>query len=379
MDDLHFLDIRNAAKCFRTPEGGTVIALDNLSLAVRSNEFITLLGPSGCGKTTLLRAVSGFEDLDSGVISIDGHNVERMPPYRRPVNTVFQSYALFPHMNVADNVGYSLTVARVERQERARHIGQALEMVGLSGMERRMPRQLSGGQQQRVALARAIINRPKLLLLDEPLSALDRNLRQTMQLELKNLQHELGISFVFVTHDQGEALTMSDRIVVLNDGRIQQMGTPTEIYDHPSCAFVAGFIGESNLFEATVVEQEGDITVLQGNDNLLLRVLSRDLEVGAPATVLIRPEKFTLLPAAGDRPAGGSVIQGKVRQTIFVGTDFQIVAETKGGQTLKAVIRDSDRSRVPALAPGSTVDLWYSYTSPHLIPGGPGKTRAEAA
>jgi spermidine/putrescine transport system ATP-binding protein len=378
MDDLHFLDIRNAAKRFRTPEGGTVTALDNLSLGVRSNEFITLLGPSGCGKTTLLRAVSGFEDLDSGLIAIDGHNVERMPAHRRPVNTVFQSYALFPHMNVADNVGYSLTVARVEKREKNARIGQALEMVGLSGMERRMPRQLSGGQQQRVALARAIINRPKLLLLDEPLSALDRNLRQSMQLELKNLQHELGISFVFVTHDQGEALTMSDRIVVLNDGRIQQMGTPTEIYDHPSCAFVAGFIGESNLFEATVAEQEGDITVLKDDDGVELRTRGAGLAAGTRATVLIRPEKFSLLTGACDAPLDGSVIRAKVDQTVFVGTDFQILAETERGKALKAVIRDGDRSRVSALTPGSQVNFWYSHASPHLIPGGVAPPRAAA-
>ena len=228
-----FVEVRSASKAFDTPEGGTVQALDQVSLSVRDNEFLTLLGPSGCGKTTLLRTISGFEQLDEGEILIDGQFVSNIPPNHRPVNTVFQNYALFPHMSVDRNVGYSLDVTAVEKKERDRRVAKALEVVGLSGLSQRRPRQLSGGQQQRVALARAIINQPKLLLLDEPLSALDRNLRQSMRLELKNLQHELGISFIFVTHDQEEALTMSNRIVVMDEGRIQQVGTPTEVYDHP--------------------------------------------------------------------------------------------------------------------------------------------------
>jgi spermidine/putrescine transport system ATP-binding protein len=251
-----------AAKAFATPEGRQVKALDGIDIEVGRNEFITLLGPSGCGKTTLLQAISGFVELDSGRITIDGEDMTDRPPYKRPVNTVFQNYALFPHMTVGGNVAYALEVAGVAKSERTERVKAALRMVGLEGMEGRLPRQLSGGQQQRVALARAIIARPKVLLLDEPLSALDKNLRQSMQLELKTLQHELGITFIFVTHDQQEALTMSDRVAVLSNGRIQQLDTPRTIYDHPASTFVANFVGASNLFEgradgATFVTNDG--------------------------------------------------------------------------------------------------------------------------
>jgi spermidine/putrescine transport system ATP-binding protein len=224
----------SAAKTFASPEGGEVKALDGIDLDIGRNEFITLLGPSGCGKTTLLQAISGFAALDSGRIEIDGVDMTDRPPYRRPVNTVFQNYALFPHMSVGQNTGYALEVAGVGKAERTERVRAVLQMVGLAGMEARLPRQLSGGQQQRVALARAIVARPKVLLLDEPLSALDKNLREAMQFELKTLQHELGITFIFVTHDQQEALTMSDRVAVLSNGRIQQLDAPRIVYDRHS-------------------------------------------------------------------------------------------------------------------------------------------------
>ncbi len=213
----------SAAKAFATPEGGKVTALDGIDLDIGRNEFITLLGPSGCGKTTLLQAISGFVELDAGRIEIDGVDMTDRPPYRRPVNTVFQNYALFPHMTVDQNTGYALEVAGIGKAERTERVRAVLQMVGLSGMEGRLPRQLSGGQQQRVALARAIVARPKVLLLDEPLSALDKNLREAMQLELKSLQNDLGITFIFVTHDQQEALTMSDRVAVIYEGTIVGM------------------------------------------------------------------------------------------------------------------------------------------------------------
>ena len=244
--------LAGATKTYPLPEGGTVTALDRVNLDVARNEFLTLLGPSGCGKTTLLHAISGFVELDDGRIWVDGEDVTGTPPHHRPVNTVFQNYALFPHMTVGDNVGYALDIARVEKAERNQRVGAALELVGLTGLENRKPRQLSGGQQQRVALARAIIARPKLLLLDEPLSALDRNLRQAMQIELKTLQAELGISFIFVTHDQEEALTMSDRVAVLNKGVIQQIDRPRDAYNRPVNTFVARFLGASNLFDGTL-------------------------------------------------------------------------------------------------------------------------------
>ena len=233
------IEIISANKQFKTPEGGNVIALDNVSLDVKENEFITLLGPSGCGKTTLLRSISGFEELDSGDILIDSQKMTNVPPYKRPVNTVFQNYALFPHLNIEKNIGYGLDVTKCEKNERNKRVNETLALVGLSGYEKRKPYQLSGGQQQRVALARAIINRPKILLLDEPLSALDRKLRQSMQLELKNIQNELGIAFIFVTHDQEEALTMSDKIIVMNQGKIIQKGTPTQIYDNPCLLYTS--------------------------------------------------------------------------------------------------------------------------------------------
>jgi len=220
VDEPLVAEVRNAVKRFATPDGDTVTALNGLSLKVQQGQFVTLLGPSGCGKTSLLRTISGFEDLDEGDVRINGELVTGVPPYRRPVNTVFQNYALFPHISVEGNVAYGLDVTGVAKAERNQRVAQALARVGLEGFGKRRPKQLSGGQQQRVALARAIINQPKLLLLDEPLSALDRNLRQSMQLELKSLQHDLGICFLFVTHDQEEALTMSDLIVVLNRGQI---------------------------------------------------------------------------------------------------------------------------------------------------------------
>jgi spermidine/putrescine transport system ATP-binding protein len=367
-----FVEIRNAVKHFPTPEGEVVRALDNVSLDVGSNEFITLLGPSGCGKTTLLRAISGFEDLDEGEIFLDGQPISGIPPHRRPVNTVFQSYALFPHMTVGQNVGYSLEVARVGRAERDKRVGEVLELVGLAGLERRSPRQLSGGQQQRVALARAVIARPKLLLLDEPLSALDRNLRQAMQLELKTLQHEIGISFLFVTHDQEEALTMSDRIVVLDNGRIQQIGAPTDIYDRPESAFVARFIGESNLFTGTLggSDRAGVAEIATGAGPRICVAADRfpGLE-GRRVTALIRPEHFELAPGAGEPGPGTACLDGTLKQSLFVGRDFQLMLALEGGQELKAILRDFGRAAVPALAAGSPVRLTYRLSAPHLLPG----------
>src|SRR3954470_20061507 len=233
---------------------GDVVAVDAVDLEVRRGEFFTLLGPSGSGKTTCLRMIAGFERPDEGRIELGGDDVSRLPPAERDVNTVFQDYALFPHMSVGQNVAYGLKVKRVERVERNRRVADALAMVQLSGYGDRRPSQLSGGQRQRVALARALVNRPKVLLLDEPLGALDLKLRREMQLELKALQRDVGITFVFVTHDQEEALTMSDRIAVFNDGRIEQLAAPAELYEHPASAFVAGFVGTSNLLEGDVAE-----------------------------------------------------------------------------------------------------------------------------
>jgi len=364
-DPGRFVDIRHASKSFITPEGKPFKALDDLSLHVHDNEFVTLLGPSGCGKTTLLRTLSGLETLDEGEIRIDDRPMAGIPPHRRPVNTVFQSYALFPHLTVGGNVGYSLDVKGVKRDERNRKIAQVLELVGLSGMERRKPRQLSGGQQQRVALARAIVANPKLLLLDEPLAALDRGLRQSMQIELKNIQHELGISFVFVTHDQEEALTMSDRIVVMNGGRIVQIGTPSEVYNHPRSEFVARFVGESNIFTG-VLEAAGDglVSLTTEHDETIQLRASEDARPGERTMVLIRPERFYLDSGeAADEEQWGR-LSATLKQSVFLGTDYQLICELAGGRTLKAFVREADHEAVTRLKGGDQVKLRYPVSAP---------------
>jgi putative spermidine/putrescine transport system ATP-binding protein len=286
---------------------GDVVAVDGVDLAIPAGEFFTLLGPSGSGKTTTLRLIAGFEQPDSGRILLGGTDVTRRPPYARNVNTVFQDYALFPHMTVEENVGYGLRVRGVRREERRTRAGEALEMVRLAGLGPRRPGQLSGGQRQRVALARAIVNRPRVLLLDEPLGALDLKLRQDMQLELMRIKDEVGITFIYVTHDQEEALTMSDRVAVFRDGRIEQVGTPADVYERPTSEFVAGFVGVSN-------------------------VLERD---GRRFTV--RPEKIRLL-ADGDQPAPGSVVEeGRIREVVYVGMITRYIVDLERGGTLTVV------------------------------------------
>ncbi|WP_028293951.1 ABC transporter ATP-binding protein [Oceanobacter kriegii] len=357
-----YLRVRNAVRHFNTPEGGVVKALDGINLNIGQSEFITLLGPSGCGKTTLLKIIAGFERLDSGKITLDSQTLLELSAHRRPVNTVFQSYALFPHMSVGDNVGYGLEVAGVKKPERVQRIGEALEMVGLAGIEKRLPSQLSGGQQQRVALARAIVNRPKVLLLDEPLSALDRHLRMKMQIELKNLQTELGICFLFVTHDQEEALTMSDRIVVLNGGKVEQLGTPTEIYHRPASRFVADFIGESNVFEGKVVRFDDFGADVQCGE-LLIRTEDRNLITGSAVEVMLRPEQFTLLDSSTSA-AGQQVLTATLEQAVFVGSDHQLVCRLASGQQISALVR----GHCHHLQVGQPLQLAYSSADVHTIP-----------
>jgi putative spermidine/putrescine transport system ATP-binding protein len=297
---------------------GDVVAVDRLSLEVRAGEFFTMLGPSGSGKTTTLRVIAGFELPDSGTVELHGLDVTHSPPYERPVNTVFQDYALFPHMNVSENVAYGLRVKGVGKRERQQRASEALEMVRLPGVEGRRPVQLSGGQRQRVALARAIVNRPRVLLLDEPLGALDLKLRQAMQLELKSIQRELSerITFVYVTHDQDEALTMSDRIAVFSDGRLEQVGSPGEIYESPVNEFVAGFVGTSNL-----IERDG-------------------------RTYTVRPEKIRML-AEGDADAADAA--GIVREVAYLGSVTRYVVELQSGETLVVVRQNLDTSAASAL------------------------------
>jgi putative spermidine/putrescine transport system ATP-binding protein len=286
---------------------GDVVAVDGIDLEIRAGEFFTLLGPSGSGKTTTLRLIAGFERPDEGRIELGGADVSNRPPYARDVNTVFQDYALFPHMTVAENVEYGLRVKHVPKAERSGRVEQALAIVQLAGLGRRKPGQLSGGQQQRVALARAIVNRPSVLLLDEPLGALDLKLRQGMQIELKRIQQEVGITFVYVTHDQEEALTMSDRIAVFNDGRIEQLGSPVDVYEHPVTEFVAGFVGVSNLLE-------------------------RD---GRRLTV--RPEKIRILEQNEATQTGDQVERGIIREVVYIGSVTRYIVDLDAGGALTVV------------------------------------------
>ena len=357
-------EIRGAVKRFEAPDGSAVAALDGISLEVGAREFVTLLGPSGCGKTTLLRAISGFEELDEGQVWIAGRSMTGVPPYRRPVNTVFQNYALFPHLRVCDNVGYGLDVAGVRRRERDARVDEALERVGLGGLGRRRPHQLSGGQRQRVALARAIINRPALLLLDEPLSALDRNLRQSMQFELKSLQHDLGICFLFVTHDQEEALTMSDRVVVLNQGRIEQAGRPESLYHRPATRFVAEFIGDGTLFRGEVRGSSAD-PVLVTSDGLRL-ALAPGTKPEQTATLLLRPEQIGLAPEAPGAEFG--VFEARLEQSIFLGSTRRFVCRFPNGMSVTAAPAGAADEAFAPIAPGDALRLAYRRDHPHLIP-----------
>jgi len=323
---------------------GGVRALDGVSVAIRANEFFTLLGPSGCGKTTMLRLIAGFETQDAGSILLHGEPLDGLPPFRRPVNTVFQSYAVFPHLTVAQNVAFGLEMRRRKRSEIAAKVAEMLALVKLDGLADRKPAQLSGGQQQRVALARALANEPRVLLLDEPLSALDLKLRTEMQLELKRLQGELGITFVFVTHDQHEALTMSDRIAVMRGGRILQIGSPTEIYERPAARFVADFIGETNLLEA----QRLAPTRFRLSSGLELDTA----ESGPPGdsvTLAIRPERASL-------SAPGAGLPGVIEQIVYVGTDTTYHVALPGGLGVR--VREQNREgATPRVRTGDAVGL----------------------
>lgn len=302
----------------------------DMNLQIHEGEFLTLLGPSGCGKTTTLRMIAGFEDTTAGSITVQGESVENKEPYQREVNTVFQNYALFPHMTVFNNVAYSLSIKKIPKDQIALRVDAMLELVQLKGYESRKPDELSGGQKQRVAIARALINNPKVLLLDEPLGALDLKLRKQMQIELKRLQKKLGITFVYVTHDQEEALTMSDRIAVMDEGVIQQLGTPIEIYDFPSTRFVAGFIGESNIFEGTVEAIDDDLLMVTTQSGTM-KVKGLDFSVGENVYVSVRPEYIE----ASKTKVEGFDVRGTVKDFIYVGAVVKTMVELIGGQEVR--------------------------------------------
>jgi spermidine/putrescine ABC transporter ATP-binding subunit len=344
-----------------TKSFGEVVAVDDVSLDIRPNEFFALLGPSGCGKTTLLRMIAGFEPPSGGRLAIDGEDVTNTPPNRRPVNMVFQSYAVFPHMTVADNVAYGLVVTGVPKAEIAPRVEEALAMVRLDGFGARMPNQLSGGQRQRVALARALIKRPKVLLLDEPLSALDRKLREEMQLELVRLQHEVGITFVIVTHDQEEALSMADRIAVMDQGKLLQVAPPAELYDHPNCRMVADFIGKTNFFDATVTAISHGELMIDAADLGALD-LPDDGEGPGSVVIAVRPEKIEL--SSEQRQGSGITLAGTVDQQAFFGEASHVYVRLASERRIVCLRPHGRGDRHAMLKPGDR--CWVSIDKADL-------------
>jgi spermidine/putrescine transport system ATP-binding protein len=332
-----------------TKRFGEFVAVDDLTLDIYEGEFFSLLGPSGCGKTTTLRMIAGFEEPTEGGISVGGDPMRGVPPYRRPVNTVFQSYAIFPHLNVFDNVAFGLRRSGVKGEELHKRVTDACEMVQLSGFERRKPSMLSGGQQQRVALARALINHPKVLLLDEPLGALDLKLRKEMQLYLKNLQHEVGITFIYVTHDQEEALTMSDRIAVINEGRVQQVADPPTLYERPGNRFVADFIGQTNVFSGTVESVSGGRATLRTASGEKVEATAREVEVGEEAHAAVRPEKIRF----GSEGDNTSTV--RIRQIVYLGVSTQYIAELPDGEKMVLYQQNSREEDYPEVGEEVTV------------------------
>ncbi len=341
-----------------TKDFGETIAVDDLSLDIAVGEFFSMLGPSGCGKTTTLRIIGGFEEPTRGTIYLRGRDVTDQPPHRRDVNTVFQSYALFPHLNVFENVAFGLRRRKVPHDEIDARVRNALKLVDLEGFDKRKPGQMSGGQQQRVALARALVNEPQVLLLDEPLGALDLKLRKQMQLELKRIQQEVGITFIYVTHDQEEAMTMSDRLAVMRNGRIEQIGPPEEVYENPQTQFVAAFLGASNLIEGELKEQRnGTSSVrLQGGDVVQMPSDRAPFQTGVDVLVGVRPEKITIAPENGPEPAAGSnSVTGLLRMSTYIGVSHQYKVEGPGGHEMTVWVQNLGTD--PAPTPGERVRL----------------------
>jgi len=358
MEDAYEVELEKVTKRF-----GDVTAVDSVSLVVRRSEFLTLLGPSGCGKTTLLRMIAGFEWPETGRVILGGRDVTDLSPHQRDVTTVFQHYALFPHMNVFDNVAFGLERRRARRDEITRRVATALEMVRLTGLDERGPSELSGGQQQRVALARALVLEPRVLLLDEPLAALDLKLRKQMQLELKGLQRRLGISFIYVTHDQEEALTMSDRIVVMNAGRIEQTGRAEEIYERPLTEFVASFIGVSNIVEGTI-ESVTDGLLVVGIGNARVSARGDGIAAGARVRLLIRPEKINISSDVSER-----TLMGKIESGVYLGESTQWRVSIESGQALTVLEQNRQPFNPVQTRIGQTVFVSWEPDSAVVLGG----------
>jgi spermidine/putrescine transport system ATP-binding protein len=347
-----------------TKRFGEVRAVDGVDLEIRGGEFFSLLGPSGCGKTTTLRMIGGFELPTGGRIELQGRDVTHAPPDKRPVNMVFQNYALFPHLDVGSNIAFGLRRRKVPDREISQRVDEALQLVKLAGYQKRKPHELSGGQQQRVALARALVNRPVVLLLDEPLGALDLKLRKQMQVELKRIQQEVGITFIYVTHDQEEAMTMSDRIAVMNRGHYEQLGEPENLYERPTTRFVAGFLGVSNLLDGDVVDRNGALTGIKVSDGTVLRAPSELVNGAAQVRVGIRPEKLRVLAMndgqAADGADGLNRLQGTVLDASYIGVSTQYLVETGDGHKLTVYAQNLETSgAAEALADGQRVLLTW--------------------
>jgi spermidine/putrescine transport system ATP-binding protein len=347
---------------------GDLVAVRELDLDIGRGEFFTLLGPSGCGKTTTLRMIAGFEQPTAGRVLIEGDDVAGLPSYKRPTNTVFQSYALFPHLSVRENVAFGLRRKRVAKDEIARRVEAELERVGLAAEVNRRPNQLSGGQQQRVALARALVNLPKVLLLDEPLGALDLKLRKGLQVELKRIQRDVGITFVYVTHDQEEALTMSDRIAVMSNGVVEQVDTPENVYERPRTTFVAGFIGVSNLMPGTVTTAGGGRGTIELDTGIEVEASVDGIQSGERCHAVVRPEKLRISQASGGSPDGLPGVDGVVQSSIYLGTATQIVVGLPGDVSMTVLVpnaSEAERSRLPG--GGAPVRLSWEPEHMHVV------------
>jgi len=356
------VELRDVVKRFVTPEGNEIAAVDHVTMQIRNGEFFSMLGSSGCGKTTSLRMIAGFEWPSDGEVYIEGKPMGHTPPFQRKVNTVFQSYALFQHMTVYQNIAFGLEMEGAGPDEIKKRVGRALEMVQLTGMERRKPRQLSGGQQQRVAVARALVKTPDVLLLDEPLGALDLKLRKEMQLELKALQQQLGITFIYVTHDQEEALTMSDRIAVMSKGRVQQLATPVEIYERPTNKFVADFIGESNFMEGkikSIAKDEAKVFVPSLNKEISGLPMSQDFVNGEEVVVSIRPEKIRIAEPAAK---GEGLFKVQVLNSVYIGSDTHVYVDANGLR-----LKVMEQNRISRLDPSSFYSKGQEITL-YLLP-----------
>jgi spermidine/putrescine transport system ATP-binding protein len=343
-----------------TKRFGDMVAVDDLTLSIERGAFYALLGPSGCGKTTTLRMIGGFEDPSAGVIYLGGQVVTDLPPYKRDVNTVFQSYALFPHLSVERNVAFGLERKKLSKSEVTRRVAETLDLVQLGPLAKRRPAQLSGGQQQRVALARALVNRPRALLLDEPLGALDLRLRKQLQIELKRIQQEVGITFVHVTHDQEEAMSMADTIAVMNRGRIEQAGSAEELYERPDTAFVANFLGVSNLVDGKVLERGVETATVQTPDGTVRVPCDRMAEGAGDAVRMgVRPEKIELVPATDGVPAGSNALPGTVTVASFLGVSIQYLVTAPNGEELTVIAPNRDGHQRRTLGPGQEVLLTW--------------------